>query len=125
MVYKNVQCTKVAQKREIQSLGHTFDWNDLSDVEFVDLDEPESGGEEEVIDFDESSRDMKEELDKALYIVSLLKAVRICSCFYDEDMGVNIEKLRRDNKSNRKMKRKTKKIDRMRFRPRTRMYFFR
>ncbi|KAL7313587.1 hypothetical protein PS15m_007321 [Mucor circinelloides] len=76
MVYKNVQCTKVAQKREIQSLGHTFDWNDLSDVEFVDLDEPESDGEEEVIDFDESSRDMKEELDKALYIGTRYKTMK-------------------------------------------------
>jgi len=58
MLYKNVKYTKVAQKGKIQSLGHAFDWNDFSDIEFVDLDELASNDEEEVIDFDESSRDM-------------------------------------------------------------------
>ncbi|KAG1087090.1 hypothetical protein G6F42_020741 [Rhizopus arrhizus] len=56
-----------SQKREIQSLGNAFDWNDFSDVESVDQDEVASDDEEEVIDFDETSRDMKEELGKVFY----------------------------------------------------------
>ena len=35
-----------SQKREIQSLGNAFDWNDFSDVESVDLDEFASDDEE-------------------------------------------------------------------------------
>ena len=35
-----------SQKREIQSLGNAFDWNDFSDVEPVDLDEFASDDEE-------------------------------------------------------------------------------
>ncbi|KAL9547023.1 hypothetical protein PS6_007366 [Mucor atramentarius] len=53
-----------SQKNEIQSPRNVFDWNDFSDVESVDLDEVASDDEEEVIDFDESSRDMKEELGR-------------------------------------------------------------
>ncbi|EPB89485.1 hypothetical protein HMPREF1544_03716 [Mucor circinelloides 1006PhL] len=50
-----------SQKRDIQSLGNASDWNDISDVKSVDLDKVASDDEEEVIDFDESSRDMREE----------------------------------------------------------------
>ncbi|KAL9545274.1 hypothetical protein PS6_008317 [Mucor atramentarius] len=62
-----------SQKREIQSLGNAFDWNDFSDVESVDLDEAASDDEEEVIDFDEASRDMKEELGRVFYVGAKFK----------------------------------------------------
>ncbi|CAO0802838.1 unnamed protein product [Mucor circinelloides] len=64
-----------SQKREIQSLGNAFDWNDFSDVESVDQDEVASDDEEEVIDFDETSRDMKEELGKVFYVGAKFKTM--------------------------------------------------
>jgi hypothetical protein len=58
-----------------------------------------------------------------------LKATKISFWFCNVDTGVNIEKLERSDKrnNNRKTKRKMKKaevrIDRMRHRPKTKIYF--
>ncbi|EPB92316.1 hypothetical protein HMPREF1544_00885 [Mucor circinelloides 1006PhL] len=67
-----------SQKRETQSLGNAFDWNGFSDVESVDLDEFASDDEEEVIDFDESSRDMREKLGSVFYVGAEFKMEDIC-----------------------------------------------
>jgi len=144
-----------SQKREFQSLGSAFDRNDFSDLESLDVDEFASDDEEEVIDFEESSRDMKEELGKTSYVGTKYKTMEglrkkaqsldkqfncpITSAKTSKNQflvlhcrhggGMNIEKLERDDKkkNDRKMKRKTKKtkvrIDCMRFRPRTGIYF--
>jgi len=63
----------------IQSLGNAFDWNGFSDVESEDLDEAASDDEEEVIDFDESSRDMKVELGRVYHVGASFKVMEdIC-----------------------------------------------
>ncbi|EPB87896.1 hypothetical protein HMPREF1544_05303 [Mucor circinelloides 1006PhL] len=64
-----------SQKREFQSLGSAFDRNDFSDLESLDVDEFASDDEEEVIDFEESSRDMKEELGKTSYVGTKYKTM--------------------------------------------------
>ncbi|KAG1119678.1 hypothetical protein G6F42_012925 [Rhizopus arrhizus] len=65
--------------REIQLLGNASDWNDFSNVESVDLDEAVSDDEEEVIDFDEASRDMKKELGEVFYVGAKFKTMEdIC-----------------------------------------------
>ncbi|EPB80954.1 hypothetical protein HMPREF1544_12354, partial [Mucor circinelloides 1006PhL] len=65
------------QKREIQSLENAFNWNDFSDVESLDLDEVASDDEEEVIDFEEASPEMKEELGKPFYVGANFKTMEV------------------------------------------------